>query len=230
MDMDSTPITDDTSPQLKFFLWYNDISAIQCLLVTRGIKTFVGFQKALEDPIERAILLDKSFGIYHVLGGPFPHLRQQTLKFLFGVNPLTDRSQCEVNQDEQSIFNAFGGCTDHATTLKRSYGSVFHNALMAGYCSEVSESLYLFSRSHELAEASLKLAVEGYAALYFDKKDCPDRRSYETVKSAYRGCRDMIFWCLARVCYGVENREAMMEQLKRASCGVWFAQHLTESF
>ena len=230
MYSDYMPVTEDVSPQMKCFLRENDILAIECVLLARGIKTYYGFQQAQQDPTERQILLEKSLGIYRVLGGSFPQFRQNALKLCFGDNRDNQSLHHHMEQDEHSILNCLGGCTDHSTILKRSFGSVFHQARMAGFGREISQSLDYLTRSHELAQASLKCAVEAYAAIFCYKENVGNDFLWETLKAAHRACKDNIFWKLASVCDGVESKDAMSETYKSAAHGVWCGAHMTDTF
>ena len=222
---DYMPATEDVSAHLKHFLQENDLRAVEVVLLSKGIKTFHGFQQELLDPTERQILMEKSVGIYRLLGGPFPRLRQQALKACFGENSLN-----RMDQDEYSIQNYVGGCSDHATGLQRSFGPAFNKARLAGLGRQVSESLECLARSHELARASLKSKVEAYAAIYCKKADAANGVAWEEIKAAHRACRDSIFWGLANLCYGVESQDAMSEAYKSIAQGVWCEEDIVDFF
>ena len=135
-----------------------------------------------------------------------------------------------MDQDEYSIQNYVGGCSDHATGLQRSFGPAFNKARLAGFWREVSESLDCLARSREFARASLKCAVDAYAAIYCKKDDAADDVAWEAIKGAHRACRDNIFWGLANLCYGVESRDAMCEAYKSIAQGVWCEEDIVNFF
>ena len=222
---DYMPATEDVSAHLKHFLQENDLRAVEVVLLSKGIKTYHGFQQELLDSTERQILMEKSVGIYRLLGGPFPRLRQQALKACFGENSLN-----HMDQDEYSIQNYVGGCSDYATDLQRSFGPAFNRARLAGLGRQVSESLDCLARSHELARASLKCAIDAYAAIYCKKGDAANDVAWEAIKGAHRACRDNIFWGLANLCYGVESQDAMSEAYKSIAHGVWCKEDIVDFF
>ena len=222
---DYMPATEDVSEDLKHFLRENDLRAVEVVLLSKGIKTFHGFQQELLDPTERQILMEKSVGMYRLLGGPFPRFRQQALKACFGDNSLNG-----MDQDEYSIQNHVGGCSDHATGLQRSFGPAFNKARLAGLGRQVSESLECLARSHELARASLKFKIDAYAAIFCKKDDAADGVAWEAIKAAHRACRDSIFWGLANLCYGVESQDAMSEAYKSIAHGVWCEEDIVDFF
>ena len=224
---DYMPATEDVSARLTYFLRENDLRAVELVLLSRGIKTYNSFQQELLNPENRKIMADKSLGIYRLLGGPFPQSRQQALKACFGEDSLN----LHMDHDEYSILNCLGGCTEHATELLRSFGPAFTQAARAaGNWGGVSESLDHLARSHELARASLRSAVDAYAAIFCTKGDVRNDVQYEAIKGAHRACKDRIFWGLANVCYGVESKDGMIEAYESIAGGVWCRKHIVETF
>ena len=129
-DDDIASIVDEASPRLKRFLRFLDLKAIEVLLLARGIRTYYGLNVLVEqDSKERRSILEGSYEIYRILGGPFPQSRQNSLNSLFYSegNPWM-----EVNHDEFSILNQFGGSSCHDSDLKRSFGGAFLGAQKAG--------------------------------------------------------------------------------------------------
>ena len=103
---DIVPAAQEVSPKLKLFLQQTDLLAIECLLLSRCIKTYHGLNVLLEqDPDERRIILEKAHAIYRVLGGPFPQLRHNSLNCYFGTG---DKQLVHMNHDEHSILNRLG--------------------------------------------------------------------------------------------------------------------------
>ena len=226
-DDDIASSVDEASPRLKCFLRFLDLKAIEVLLLARGIKTYYGLNVLVEqDPKERRTILEGSYEIYRILGGPFPQSRQNSLNSLFYSegNPWM-----EVNHDEFSLLNQFGGSSCHDSDLKRSFGGAFLGAQKAGLGCRIDICLEKLKRSHEHARASLRYAVEAYAAIFCYKKQCPDPAQWEAIKNAHRACRDLVFWCLASETYGV-NKEAMRAAYERASQGIPCEGNLVEAF
>ena len=233
-EFDDQPINGGLSIPLKCVLESLNLTEIDHLLRTRGIKTLAAFESM--NRIERSSLLSAARLVYRGLG-LFPSSVKNTLDSLFGDDARQGMLDGRTMQsgvmpyDSRLVFQGVGGhqgmltsthdpsellfeTLEDDTHLKRSIGPALHGVRRLVGWDRHDEAHRRINRSHELARESALEAVRGFAALCIEKKYVRNRVDKEALKKAKKALRDIILWCCVSICGGLDSKPALVRALE----------------